>query len=67
MNDIPKDMALEALLAASHETSPDLPIDLLKAIYQIEKSKRFDQDRDVLSSIQKLIDEEVNSNLRGGQ
>lgn len=67
MNDNPKDMAFEALLAACHEASADLSIDLLKAIYQIEKTNQFNQDRDVLSTIQKLIDGEILANPWGGQ
>ncbi|MHB1291555.1 MAG: DNA modification system-associated small protein [Sulfuricella sp.] len=68
MNDNPKDMALEALLAAAHEAAPDLPPDLLKAVYQIEKTYQFDQDREAPSkSMQKLIDEEINAKSWGGQ
>ena len=55
-------MALDALLAATREAAPDLSIDLLKAIYQIEKTNRFDQERDVQPSIQKLIDDEILTN-----
>lgn len=68
MNDNPKDMALEALLAAACEAAPDLSTDLLKAVYQIEKTFQFDQDREVPSkSMQKLIDEEINARQGGDQ
>ena len=68
MNDNPKDMALAALLAAAREAAPDLPPDLLKAVYQIEKTYQFDHDREAPSkSMQKLIDEEINANSWGGQ
>lgn len=68
MNDNPKDMALAALLAAAREAAPDLPPDLLKAVYQIEKTYQFDQDREAPSkSMQKLIDEEINAKSWGGQ
>ena len=59
MNDNLKDVAWDALLDASHEIAPDLSIDLLKAVYQIEKTNQFNQDRDVVSAIQKLIDDEI--------
>lgn len=59
MNDNLKDIALEALLDASHEAAADLSIDLLKAVYQIEKTNQFNQDRDVVPAIQKLIDDEI--------
>lgn len=68
MNDNLKDMALEALLAAAREAAPDLPSDLLRAVYQIEKTYQFDQDRESPSkSMQKLIDEEINAKSWGGQ
>ena len=66
MNDHPNDMALEALLAAAHEVAADLSIDLLKAVYQIEKTNQFNQDRNVISAIQKLIDDEMLANTWGG-
>lgn len=67
MNYNPKDMALDALLVASHEVSPDLSIDLLSAVYQIEKTNQFNQERDVLSTIQKLIDNEILTNKWSGE
>lgn len=59
MSDNLKDMALDALINASHEAAADLSIDLLKAVYLIEKTDQFNQDRDVVSKIQKLIDDEI--------
>lgn len=68
MNENPKDMALEALLAAAREAAPDLPTDLLKAVYQLEKTYQFDQDREAPSKfMQKLIDEEINPMSGGGK
>ena len=68
MNENPKDMALEALLAAAREAAPDLPPDFLKAVFQIEKTYQFDQDRESPSKLmQKIIDEEINAMTGGGQ
>lgn len=59
------DMALKALLDVVPETSPDLSTDLLKNIYQIEKTHQFDENRNVLTEIQTLIDQVINITLEG--
>ena len=68
MIDTSKDMALEALLAAAREEAPDLPADLIMAIYQIEKIHQFSQERKAPSvALQKLIDEELGELQRDEQ
>ena len=60
-----QDMALKALLDVVPETSPDLSTDLLIAIYTIEKTHQFDENRNVLTKIQTLIDQVNNITLEG--
>lgn len=58
MNDDNEHMALSALLAAGEEFAPDIPADILKKAYAIEKARQFDRDRDVsLQEMGKLVDE----------
>lgn len=55
-----KDMALEALLKAASEKAPDLPTELIEAIYQVEKTHQFNIERKAASdALQKLIDKEI--------
>jgi len=68
MIDTTKDMALEALLDAAREEAPDLPTELIKAIYQIEKTHQFShEDKTAIDALQKLIDEELSNFQRGAQ
>ena len=68
MIDTSKDMALEALLDAARAEAPNLPTDLIKAIYQVEKIHQFSHERKTPSdALQKLIDEELGNFQRGGQ
>jgi hypothetical protein len=58
MSDDNKHMALSALLAAGEEFAPDIPVEILKKAYAIQKSRQFDRDRDVsLQEMGKLVDE----------
>ncbi len=68
MIDTIKDMALEALLDATREEAPDLPTELIKAIYQVEKTHQFSpEDKAAIDALQKLIDEELSNFQRGAQ
>lgn len=68
MIDTSKDMALEALLDAVRLEAPDLPTELIKAIYQVEKIHQFSHERKVPSdALQKLIDEELGELQRDEQ
>jgi hypothetical protein len=62
-----KDMALEALLNAAHQEAPNIPSELIKAIYQVEKFYQFNpEDKSAIDALQKLIDEELNNFHQGG-
>lgn len=68
MIDTSKDMALEALLDAAGVEAPNLPTDLIKAIYQVEKFHQFSHERKApADALQKLIDEELGNFNRGVQ
>ena len=58
-------MALDALISVSEEKYADLSIDLVRSIYHLEKISQFNQDRDILNSIQRLIDDEIQSGSWG--
>ena len=63
-----KDMALEALLDAASEGVPNIPTDLIKAIYQVEKVHQFSHERKApVDALQKLIDKELSNFPRGRQ
>lgn len=56
------DKALEALLKASKELDKQVPEELIKQVYQVEKDHLFDKedDRDVpVRKIEKIIEEEI--------
>lgn len=58
MSDDNEHMALSALLAAGEEFAPDIPGEILKKAYAIQKARQFDRDRDVsLQEMGKLVDE----------
>jgi hypothetical protein len=63
-----KDMALEALLEAASVEAPNMSIEFIKAIYQVEKVHQFSpEDKGVIDELQKLIDDELSSFQRGAQ
>ena len=64
-----KDMALEALLNAAHQEAPNIPSELIKTMYQVEKFYQFNpEDKSAIDALQKLIDEELNNfDQRGNQ
>ena len=68
MTEDSSDMALAALLAVAREVAPDLPEDLLRKTYAIQRAHQFDHDRTVsLQAMQRLVEEYVNaSTLRPG-
>lgn len=55
-----EDIALEILIALRGEVSPDLPEDLLRACYYVQKNNQFTSDISVpVAEMEKLIDAEV--------
>jgi len=58
MSDGNEHMALSTLLAAGEEFAPDIPTEVLKKVYAIQKARQFDRDRDMsLQEMGKLVDE----------
>jgi hypothetical protein len=56
------DLVLAALLTVAHDVAPELPKDLLRKAYAIQRTHQFDRDRTVsLQNMQRLADEYVNS------
>ena len=53
------DMALNALFEVSKKEEPNLSTEILKTIYEIEKVNQFEQNRNVLSAIQSLLENEI--------
>jgi hypothetical protein len=54
------DIALEILLGLRLEVSPDLPEDLIRACYFVQKNNQFTSDRSVpMAEMERLIDSEV--------
>lgn len=68
MIDTSKDMALEALLEAASEEASDIPKEVVRAIYQIEKTNQFNLEHDVvIGELQKLLNSEFTSFQRENQ
>lgn len=65
------DIALEILIALRGEVAPDLPEDLLRACYNVQKNNQFTSDLSVsVAEMEKLIDaevEEFSAKLEGRQ
>jgi hypothetical protein len=58
MSDDNEHMALSVLLAAAAEFAPDIPEDIFKKAYAIQKARQFDRERDVsLQEMNKLVDD----------
>ncbi|WP_216337634.1 hypothetical protein [Roseovarius sp. PS-C2] len=54
------DIALEILIALRGEVAPDLPEELLRACYYVQKNNQFTSDISVpVAEMEKLIDAEV--------
>ena len=54
------DIALEILITLRGEVAPDLPEDLLRACYHVQKNNQFTSDISVpVAEMEKLIDAEV--------
>lgn len=70
MTEAEVDHALSALLETASDVAPELPEELLRKAYAIEKRHQYDRDRAVsMQELEKLVDEYVNRTLpqsRGG-
>lgn len=62
--DSESDMALTALLAATHDNEPRIPEELVRNAYAIQRRHQFDREehRDAsLQELQNLVDEFIDS------
>jgi hypothetical protein len=54
------DIALEILASIRAELAPDLPLDLVRACYFVQKNNQYTSDRTIpMAEMEKLIDAEV--------
>lgn len=54
------DIALEILLSLRLEVAPDLPENLIRACYFVQKNNQFTSDRSMpMAEMERLIDSEV--------
>ncbi len=54
------DIALEILIALRGEVAPDLPVEIIRACYFVQKNNQFTSDLSVpVTEMEKLIDAEV--------
>jgi len=62
MSDNQADMGLSVLLATAREVSPELPEDLVRRAYAIQRAHQFDHDRTVShQQMLRLIEEYANA------
>lgn len=62
------DMALHTLLQVAREVSPQLPEELLKRIYLIQRAHQFEADRGAsLQSMQRVLDAYLDQMAGGGE
>ena len=62
-----EDMALNTLLSVAREVVPELPAELIRKIFVLQKTHQFEADRDVsLQDLQRLLDDYVDEVARGG-
>ncbi len=62
-------MALETLLSAARDVAPEIPEDLLRGVYALQKIHQFDAERDIsLQELQRVLDDFVgqSSGARSG-
>lgn len=65
-NDVEMDMALAALLAVAQEEAPELPTELVRKAFMIQKRHQFDREEQNSASVQDmqtLIENHVETQL----
>jgi len=61
-----KDLALATLLTVAREANGQLPADLVKNLYELQKRHQFDPDRTgSLQAMQRLLEQHVDSLVDG--
>lgn len=54
------DMGLETLLSVARDVAPEIPEDLIRKVFTLQRVHQFDTERDVsLQEFQRIIDEYV--------
>lgn len=67
MSEGSKDFALETLLDVAREVAPDLPEDLLHALFHLQKQHQFDADRDLaVQETRRLLEEFIDMQQKSG-
>lgn len=60
------DLALRTLLSVSREIAPELPEDLLRRAFALQRANQFEADRDLsLQALQRLLDDFVGQSVKG--
>ena len=61
------DMALTTLLSVAKEIGSELPEELLRKVFALQRVHQFDVDRDVsMQELQRLIEDHVGHSLSNG-
>lgn len=69
MSDITHDMALDALLEARRTEAPEIPEQLVRDVYAIQRRYQFDHDSErapCVQELQKLIEQYATPHTHGG-
>lgn len=62
MSTTPEDIALSTLLAVAKDRYPDLPQELVKRLYSLQKRYQFDSDRtSSIQALQRILEEHVDA------
>ena len=61
------DMALDTLLSVARDISSEVPDDLLRRVFALQRAHQFDTDRDVsLQELQRAIDDFIGQSASNG-
>ncbi len=61
------DMALDTLLLVARNIAPEVPDDLLRRVFTLQRTHQFDTDRDVsLQELQRAIDDFIGQSANNG-
>jgi len=60
-------MALDTLLSAARDVAPEIPEDLLRRVFALQKTHQFDAERDIsLQELQRILDDFVGQSAGSG-
>lgn len=61
------DMALDTLLSVARDIAPEVPEDLLRRVFTLQRAHQFDTERDVsLKDLQSAIDDFIGQSVANG-